>query len=127
MTYHARLEELLQPVFGQHIYPDAMPSGFRPLAPALVYQQVGGVDAWYVDHTLPEYQNARLQFFVWGEYRYEVALKMEELRATMANAVNLNIGFITEPFGAPVDDYNEVLKLRGARQDFGLWYKSPDP
>ena len=128
MSYESRLVQLVSPVFAGNFYPDTLPDGFRPNAPACVYQQVGGEDAWYVDHTLPEYQNARLQFYVWGEERDAVSAKCDELRAKLATALSVfNGDIIFEPLGARVSDYNEILKLRGARVDFGVWYKPPAP
>ena len=128
MSYEGRLYDLVSPIFGGHFYPDTFPDDFRPNAPACVYQQVGGTDQWYVDQTLPEYQNARLQFYVWGEERDAVNAACDQLRAALANSINVYNGdIIFEPLGARVSDYNDILKLRGARQDFGIWYKPPTP
>jgi Protein of unknown function (DUF3168). len=126
MSFETDLIDKYGAIFGGRLWHDTAPDDFNPNAAPDVFcimQQVGGTDRWYVDNTLPGMQNARMQFFVWGPRRIEVSDAARALRKAVADSIAIN--WVTSPLGAAVNDYNEVLKLRGARQDFGFWY--PDP
>ena len=125
MSFETDLAALMLPLFdAQHFHFDTTPEGAVPAGTFCVAQQVGGRDAWYVDNTLPEWSNARMQFVVWGGPRIDVSNKARALRSLFAdNAANGT--FYIAPLGAAVSDTNDVLKLRGSRQDFTFWYKDP--
>jgi len=124
MSFETDLIAICNPLFNNRVWFDTTPEGMSRAdmsAPFLLIDQVGGKDAWYVDNTLPDFQNARMQFSIWGDMRLAVADAARVLRTALATASVP--GFVVEPLGAVVNDYNDVLKLRGARQDFSIWYQ----
>lgn len=126
MSFETDLITKYESVFGGRLWFDQIPDGTprsQLSAPFGIMQQVGGKDQWYFDNTLPDYQNARMQFWVWGDRRIAVADAARTLRKAIADSNTST--FITMPQGAAVGDYNEVLKLAGARQTFGFWYTDP--
>jgi hypothetical protein len=127
MTFEATLIALLNPLFANRVWFDTTPDGYSAAqmqaGPFCVVQQVGGDDRWYVDNTLYDMQNSLMDFTVWGPTREGVMEKIRALRKLLADSNSPT--FIVLPQGAPVTDYNESLKLRGAHQKFGFWY--PDP
>jgi hypothetical protein len=126
MSFETDLIALLTPLFPtKRVWFDTTPDGIDLSAGMFcIIQQVGGDDRWYVDNTPHDFANARLQFTVWGPTtRSAISDKMRELRTEIMAANSATL--ITLPQGAPVSDYNDVLKLRGAHQSYGFWY--PDP
>ena len=126
MSFESDLTTLCETVFAERVWWDTSPAGKPPefyRVPFVIINQVGGMDAWYVDNTLKDFQNARVQFNVWGSHRADVANAMRDLRKAIADSISGD--WITMPFGAAVNDFNEVLDLRGSRQDFGFWYRDP--
>jgi hypothetical protein len=126
MSFETDLTALLSPLFNGLFWFDTAPDDFNPAdaqANFCIAQQVGGTDKWYIDNSRPGMQNARMQLYVWGPRRIEVADTARALRKVIADSITSE--WITMPYGAAVSDYNEVLKLRGSRQDFGFWYKDP--
>lgn len=124
------LEKLLpnkfEHLFGGRMYWDTAPDNWTATqreAPFCIMQQVGGVTRAYLDNTTSELLNARVQFFVWGKEKIAVATAMHTLRKALMES-NTDT-FIVVPEGEAMSDYNEVLKLRGSRRDFSIWY--PDP
>lgn len=115
-------------VFGGRFWWDVIPEDLtaeQRAEPFCIVQRVGGVSRRYVDNTRSDMLNARLQFFVWGEYRVAVSNKMRELADAIA--LSSTSDFVTIELGEAQGDFNEVLKLRGERQDFGFWYQNPSP
>lgn len=115
------------PVFANRLWwdetPDNMTAADR-MAPFAIVQQVGGQERQYVnDKEEPEFLAARVQVNVWGARRIEVS---EALR-TFVSAVRASnsIDWYARPAGEAAGDHNEVLKLRGSRQDFMLHYRNP--
>lgn len=92
-------------------------------APFAIVQTVGGKSLAYIDKGLHEFLNQRVQFSIWGANRIAVSNAARSLAA----AVNLSntATWITMPEGEQGGDFNEVLKLRGSRQDFGFWFLNP--
>lgn len=126
MTVEADITAICNPVFNERVWWDSIPDGMTPEEmddPLVIIQQVGGVDKLYADNTVHEFQNGNLQFFVWGRRREEVNAAMNLLRKTLIDSNTEELVII--PQGAAVNDYNEVLKLRGRRQNFSVWSKDP--
>ena len=127
MSFETDIIALLNPLFANRVWFDTTPDNYSATQMAAgefcLINQTGGDDKWYVDNSLHEFANARLQFTVWGPTRIGVSGKIRELRKLIADSSSAT--FITLPQGAPVSDYNEVLKLRGSHQTFGFWYPEP--
>lgn len=124
MSFDADLITLLTPIFGDDLFFDTTPDDFDPRGKVkfAIIEQVGGRGYWYVekDAPSPSHKHARVQITVWGARRLEV----NEATRQMENAIR-DSEMIAENYGAPNTLYNEGLKIRGCRQDFGIWY--PDP
>lgn len=93
------------------------------VAPLCVVEQVGGVERVYVDNEPAPFQNARVQFTVWGRSRRDVDIALDALRLVIL--ASGSTVWYARPEGAKMHDANEILKLRGSRQDFVFWYKNP--
>ncbi|MEV8518670.1 DUF3168 domain-containing protein [Dyella marensis] len=114
-TLEAALAALLGPLVAGRIYPDTAPDD--PEFPLIIYQQVGGKAYQYLEKKLPDYRHARMQIMVWSKRRLE------------ASRISLEVGrliiespLIAESYGEPAWMPNDVLHIRGTRQDFGIWF-----
>lgn len=115
MSVEDTIEKLLAPLVSDRVYPDTTPD--RPAFPLIIYQQVGGSAGWYVDGTMPDHKNARLQLHVWAKTRTEAS----DIARRVENTICAS-HLVARPFGAFVSTYNDVLKIYGTRQDFGISY-----
>lgn len=116
MSIDAQIKTALAPLVGDRIYPDVAPEGTA--RPYLTYQQVGGKALNYLEGTVPGKRNARMQVNVWADTR----LAASELSERAEDALRLAAGLQAEVLGARVSLFEEDTKLRGARQDFSVWY-----
>lgn len=125
MSYEAPLRELLQPLFAGGVFPDTLPDAHK-IFPAAVYNQVGGEETWYVDNSIPDHLNARVQITIFAEDRVQ------------ANDLARNVGkrladnnFIVRPIGAFTGGYDDANGIYMTHRDFSLWYSDnmpgPDP
>lgn len=104
--------------------PDGMAVTDR-MAPFGILQEVGGSNRQYVDDTEePEFITARVQLTIWGSRRVEVSDAMRNFN-TALRASN-TADWYARASGEAVGDNNEVLKLRGSRQDFIFTYRNPN-
>ena len=119
MSLEESLVAVLGPLVGGRVHPDVTPDNV--VFPCIVFQQVGGNSRWYLERTLPDYKNARLQINVWSTRRTEA-----NQIARMVEKAICESGFPqAEAFGAFTALYEEAIKKYGTRQDFGVSY--PDP
>lgn len=128
MSFKTDLIALLTPHFTNgDVFLMTTPDGYAPDHAFVVLQGVGGDDEMYIDQSIPDTIHRRVQAFIWGRDIQEVEAKEELLYGVLLNTINDPLSrFIgVEPMGAPSDDYNDVLKLFGSRQDFGIRWKRP--
>ncbi len=118
MSLESDLYVLLAPLVEGRVSPDVLPD--KPTFPCITYQQIGGRSAWYSEKAMPSHKHARIQLNVWAKTRAQAS---EIARA--AEGLLCDSDLVAEPFGALTALYEELLKLYGTRQDFGVWY--PDP
>lgn len=126
MSFKSDLIALLTPHFeGGDVFPLTTPDGYNKRYPFGILQGVGGEDRMYVDQSLPDLIHRRVQVWIWGEDYLEVEAQQELVYATLLGSINNPLTrFVgVEPKGGPTDDYNDVLKLYGSRQDFGIHWK----
>lgn len=114
------LKTLLGPLVNGRVSPDSTPD--NPVFPLIVYQQVGGQALAFTEKRLPDHQHARMQIVVWSKSRLEAS---QLIRA--AERAIIESPYPSEAYGAAVSDYNAELKLRGSRQDFGIWFPDEPP
>lgn len=124
MSLESQITAKYGALFGGRIWFRNVPEGVNRGqldAPFCIVSHTGGRSRVYADNTLSEDQNARLEFAVWGSRVLEVMQAARELR----NAVIASdaVGWQIVLYGEPVSDDDDILKLYGARQDFGIWYK----
>lgn len=114
-------------VFNNRLWWDESPDGMTAqerVDPFAIMQVVGGSDRQYVDDKeQPEFLNARVQVVVWGARRIDVSDKMREFVAAVKDSNTTD--WYAREMGAQIGDSNEVLKLRGSRQDFSFTFRNP--
>lgn len=130
MTFKTDLTALLAPHFiDGDVFHTTAPDGYVETSSHVfaITQGVGGDEEMYVDQEIPDTIHRRVQFWFWGRDLLEVEAKHELIYGVLLNTINDPLSnFIgVEPMGGPTDDYNDVLKLYGSRQDFGIRWKRP--
>lgn len=96
-------------------FPD-VPPDVPPSGSFVIYQNVGGVPAYFSEGALADKRNARVQLSIWStspRARYEAS---DALLSAFAAAAQ------TEPLTETVDEYEATLKLYGSRFDVAVWY-----
>ena len=93
-------------------FPDFAPDGTA--TPYVTWQQIGGAPLAYVDDSLPDKRNARIQINVWAETRAAANAMMLQIEAAM-------IAQSARPIGGLLANFDEDANLRGAMQDFSVW------
>lgn len=86
----------------------------------IVYQNIGGVPVYFSEGDIADKRNVRLQVTVWTKDpadRY--ALSNRLLRAVAKHPQ-------MEPLTEVQDDFDNPMKLYGARFDLSLWFEAPD-
>lgn len=127
MTFKTDMIALLNPAVGNNFFLVTAPDGFRSSDAFAVMTVIGGDDRFYVDQSLPDLEHRRVQINVWGNELPEVEAATNLIRATLAASINdpLTRFVGVEPLGQASDEYNDVLKLFGSRQDFGIHWRNP--
>lgn len=115
MTIEAKLYAVLSPLFGGRVFPDFAPAGTAK--PYCTYQQVGGTPVEFMEGAVASKDNARMQVNVWSNSRLEAMNKMREVRAKLVAPP-----ILATTQGAAVAEFDETNQLRGARQDFSIWF-----
>lgn len=123
MSLESEMQALLEPLAVGRTFPDVLPDGFNVLdgnGPVIIWQQAGGDAGWYVEKAMPDHKNARIMVHVWGQVRDEVSALIRQVEGCFCTST-----MPSQPFGAADSLYDDVGKLYGSRQFFGVWY--PDP
>ena len=116
------------PLFGNRIWWRVVPESVgrdQLSVPFCVVTHAGGRSRVYADNTMSDERNARLEFTVWGDHVIAVMDKARELRQAVLDSDADD--WIVMLYGEAVSDYDDVLKLHGARQDFGIWHLVSPP
>lgn len=115
MTVEADLHTLLDGMAAGGAYPDVADD--NPVVPYIVYQQISGEPLAFLERALPSKKNGRFQIAVWATTRKDAAA----IALQIENAMLLTTAFQVEVIGGPTAAYDDETKLRGTRQDFGIW------
>ncbi|WP_275760836.1 DUF3168 domain-containing protein [Ralstonia pseudosolanacearum] len=115
MTVEAEIRRLVAPMVGDRVYPDEAPAD-EPL-PYVTYSQIGGRPFTFLAG-LPDKRNGRFQFNVWAQTRDEASLLMRAI----ADALELDDVLQATPLGELAATVEPETKLRGATQDFSIWF-----
>ncbi|OZI31735.1 hypothetical protein CAL29_28085 [Bordetella genomosp. 10] len=107
--------DIVGPLVGGRVFPDSAAGDTK--LPFVIYQKVGGVDPVFLDGTLPDKENARVQVVVWARKRTEASTLMRQIKETLCGAPTL-----AQPAGPAVSRSDDVTKFLGSQQDFSIWY-----
>ncbi len=116
MSLEAKLREILSPPVEGRVMPDVVEEGID--FPCITYQQVGGQAGWHLESEVPGRLHARVQINVWAKTRLEAANLAREAERLIAAGFD-----VAQPYGAFISTHEDLLKLFGTRQDFGIWYE----
>lgn len=99
--------------------PDNLPRGNGGgFLPFIVWNIMGGQDSEYVDQTMSEFSNARIQVHCLAPGAIVVDQLAKAARDTLlASAYTVGV------LGSPVGTYDAERKLRGRRQLFSIWFR----
>jgi hypothetical protein len=118
MTVESDLYAALAPMFGNRVYPDTAPD--NAAAPYMTYQQVGGKSVSFLESGVVGKRNGLFQINIWGKTRMDVAA----LSRAVSDALVTNTALRATPMGEPIAEYEELVNLYGASQDFSIWFTS---
>ena len=114
MTVEADIFTALSPLVGARVYPDEAPEGVA--RPYITYQQVGGRSFVYVEGTLPDIKNGRIQFNVWADTRLAANALALQVESALLAIPSLQV----EPLGAHVNTRESAVDSYGTMQDFSI-------
>lgn len=114
MTVEADLFTALRGLVSDRVYPDVGPEGVA--RPYITYQQVGGNAFVYVEGTLPNTKNGRIQFDVWADTRMAASALALQVESALVAIPALQV----EPLGAYVSTREPDTGLYGTMQDFSI-------
>lgn len=113
MTVESDILSTLGGLVSSRVYPDVAPD--FAVKPFITYQQIGGKPANFLAG-IPSKKNGRFQISVWATTRVEAM----DLIRQVEDSLRTSMTATTE--GGAVSLYDEETKLRGARQDFSIWF-----
>jgi hypothetical protein len=117
MSVEADLFAVLGPLVSNRAFPDVAPDGVAK--PYITYQQVGG-DVVNFLNGVPDKRNGRFQINVWAATRSAASTLIRQVE----DAVRLSTTLRATSEGGAVAEYEDELKLYGARQDFSIWFQA---
>jgi len=117
MSAEATLVTLLTGLVGGRIYPDVAKLGAA--LPRIVYQQVGGENITYLEGTLPDKENGRMQISCWAGKRSDAITLAKQVEALILAEPTFQaeaLGARASTVETDVDPY-----VYGCRQDYSIW------
>ncbi|MCR4158822.1 DUF3168 domain-containing protein [Kerstersia gyiorum] len=119
-TIESSIYALLRGLVANRCYPDITPD--NPVFPLIVYQVVGGQALEWLDRTLPDSENYRVQVMCWSKSRKDTnALALAVRKAVIEEGDDFDSA---QTIGQAVSLYEEPIKAYGSRQDFSIWIKA---
>lgn len=115
MTIEAELQRAVAPMVEDRLFPDEAPAD-TPL-PYATYSQIGGRPFTFLAG-LADKRNGRFQFNVWAKTRDEA----NALMRAIADVLELDDVLQGTPLGELAATLEPETKLRGATQDFSIWF-----
>ena len=115
MTVEVELQRAVAPMLEDRLFPDEAPADTA--LPYATYSQIGG-KAFTFLAGLPDKRNGRFQFNVWAKTRDEA----NALMRAIADVLELDDVLEATPLGELVATLEPETKLRGATQDFSIWF-----
>lgn len=115
MTVEVIVYAAIKSLVANRAYPDTAP--INAVRPYITYQKVGGESINFMDQTIPDKSNARVQINVWAETRGTAALLAKQVEQAMRVTTELQ----TTVLGQPISTFEPDTLLYGTRQDFSVW------
>lgn len=115
MSMEAIIFAALKDLTANRAYPDVGPQGVG--RPYITYQQVGGEPVNFIDSTVPNKKNARVQVNVWADSRLEAATIARQIEDVLRGTTALQ----TTVLGSFISVFEPDTKLYGTIQDFSFW------
>jgi hypothetical protein len=115
MTVEADVFTTIKGLCGNRAYPDLAP--LNTAKPYVTYTQIGGEPVSYVENVVPDIQNGRFQFNVWGTSRSQCSALMLQIE----NALVTSALFQARPVSAQSGSYDFDMSIYGAQMDFTIW------
>lgn len=116
-SIYGEIGSLLGSLVGGRCYADMTPDA--PVFPLIVYQIVGGEVVEFYNRTIANTENYRIQVYVWSARRLETERLIRQARKVLIES-SANFESV-RTLGQATDEYNEVLKIYGSRQDYSAW------
>lgn len=116
MTVEADLYTALGALVSNRAYPFVQPIGAT--LPCIVYQQIGGESASFLELTMPSKKNAQFQVRTWAStYKAAVALARD-----IEDALVVSTTLRASAVGALIADYASDTNEFGTIQQFSIWF-----
>ena len=115
MSIEADIFTSLSSLVSARVYPDAAPE--YAVKPYIVYQQIGGLPVNFLSG-IPDKRNGRFQVAAWATTRIEASALIRQIE----DALRLNTTIVARSENGAVAVNDPDTKLRGARQDFSIWF-----
>jgi hypothetical protein len=115
MSAEATIFSTLTGFVAGRVYPDVAPSGAA--LPRVVFQQVGGQADVFLDGSLPDKENGRIQVACWATTRAAAITLAKQVEVAMTGSAS----FICRPMGARISGYEPETNLYSSHQDFSIW------
>ncbi|MYM25780.1 DUF3168 domain-containing protein [Duganella sp. FT135W] len=116
MSLESMIFAAVRGIVDSRAFPDVAPEKAQP--PYLTYQAVGGDAVNYVEATIPEKQNSRVQISVWAETR----LAASDIGKQVEDALRTYLPLQATVLTARRSMHDPETQLRGSMQDFSFWY-----
>lgn len=115
MTIEALIYTAIKTLCANRVYFDIAPMGAA--MPYITFTQVGGEAFSHMANTVPDKQNGRFQFNVWGNSRSQCSALMAQIESAMVTSA----AFQARPIGAPQSLYDADMQIFGSQCDFSVW------
>lgn len=115
MSIYVQILGVLADLAGGRVFPLVADEDVE--TPYIVVQRVGGPSTNYLTGEAPDKQIRRVQVTVWAAS----ALEAEAVGLQVEDAIRAAVELQPEVLGCAVDDYDEMTKYRGSRQEFRIF------
>lgn len=115
MSIESDLFNSIKGLCGNRVFPDLAP--LNTVKPYVTYTQIGGETVNYTDNIVPDLQNGRFQFNVWGTSRSQCSALMLQIEAALIMSTTLQ----ARPIGAQSGSYDFDMAIYGSQMDFSIW------
>jgi hypothetical protein len=115
MSLGATIKGAIGALASGNVFPDHAPDNHSAY-PLVIWQQVGGQVVEFLDCTIGNQWNARVQVWTWARSRMEADSLAYSVRVALVGTLKATT------YGGSTWEYNEVLHLYGQRTDYSVWY-----